>query len=80
MVRGQGFGADHTAPNSSPWFGVGAGGFLAIKASAWLYFPVHADAVVPLWRPPYVFDNVPTPIFQSRTVGGRLTAGVELRF
>ena len=80
IVRGQGFGASQTTSESSPWFGLGAGAFLAIKAKGWLYFPVHADAVVPLWRPRYVFQNVPTPIFQSWPVGARLTAGVELRF
>jgi len=53
---------------------------LAIKANAWLFFPIHADVFFPLWRPHYTFSNVPTPIFQSWFVGGRLTAGVELRF
>lgn len=79
-VRGQGFGATQTTSHTSPWFGLGAGVFAAIQASAWLYFPMHADAVLPLWRPHYVFQNVPTPIFQSWSVGLRLTAGVELRF
>ena len=79
-VRGQGFGATQTTSHTSPWFGVGAGGFAAIRANAWLYFPMHADAVLPLWRPHYVFQNVPTPIFQSWSVGLRLTMGVELRF
>ena len=79
-VPGEGIGATHTTSHTSPWVGVGAGGFLAIKATKWLYFPVHADAVVPLWRPRYVFQNVQAPIFRSSPVGGRLTAGVELRF
>jgi hypothetical protein len=79
-VRGQGVGATQTTTQASPWFGLGAGVFTAIKANAWLFFPLHVDAVVPLWRPHYVFQNVPTPIFQSWFVGLRLTAGVELRF
>jgi len=79
-VRGQGVGATQTASQTSPWVGLGAGVFAAIRANARLYFPVHADAVFPLWRPTYVFQNVPTPIFQSWSVGLRLTAGVELRF
>jgi hypothetical protein len=79
-VRGEGIGATHTTSHTSPWVGVGAGGLLAIKATQWLYFPVHADAVIPLWRPRFVFQNVQAPIFRSWSVGGRLTAGVELRF
>jgi len=79
-VQGQGIGATQTASKISPWFGLGAGVFTAIKVNAWLYFPVHADVVLPLWRPHFVFQNVPTPIFQSWPVGLRLTAGVELRF
>ena len=80
VVRGQGVGASQTTSKPTPWIAVGAGGFLAIRANPWLYFPIHVDAVFPLWRPHYVFSNVPTPIFQSWFVGGRLTAGVELRF
>ena len=79
-VQGRGVGATQTISKSTPWFAVGAGGFLAIKANPWLYFPIHADVVFPVWRPRYVFSNVPTPIFQSLSVGLRLTAGVELRF
>jgi hypothetical protein len=79
-VHGEGIGATHTTSHTSPWLGVGAGGLLAIKATRWLYLPVHADAVVPLWRPNYVFENPQVPIFRSASVGGRLTAGVELRF
>ena len=79
-VRGQGFGPLQTTTKDTPWFAVGAGGFLAIQANAWLYFPIHADVVFPLWRPYYVFSNVPTPIFRSWFAGGRLTAGVEVRF
>ena len=79
-VHGEGHGASQTTSKYTPWVALGAGGFLAIRANAWLYFPIHADVVFPLWRPHYVFSNVPTPIFQSWFVGGRLTAGVELRF
>jgi len=79
-VRGQGVGATQTTSNTAPWFGLGAGAFVAIRANAWLYFPIHADAVLPVWRPNYVFQNVPAPIFQAWSVGLRLTAGVELRF
>jgi hypothetical protein len=80
VVRGEGIGASRNEAHASPWLGLGAGGWLAIRASRWLYFPVHVDVVVPLWRPRYVFENVPAPIFRSDPLGGRLTAGVELRF
>jgi hypothetical protein len=79
-LRGQGFRVTQTTSNTSPWFGLGIGGWAAVRANAWLYFPIHADTVFPLWRPNYVFQNVPTPVFQSWFMGLRLTAGVELRF
>jgi hypothetical protein len=80
VIRGEGFGVTQTASDPEPWFGLGAGGFVAIKAGRWLYLPLHVDAVVPLYRPDYVFENVETRIFRAQLVGGRLTAGVELRF
>ena len=79
-VHGEGIGATRTTSHTSPWLGVGAGGLLAIKVTGGLYLAMHADAVVPLWRPRYVLENVQVPIFRSASVGGRLTAGVELRF
>ena len=79
-VRGEGMRATHNESHTSPWLGLGAGGWVALKATRWLYLPVHVDAVVPLWRPRYVFENVPAPIFRSTPVGGRVSAGVELRF
>jgi hypothetical protein len=80
-VHGQGFRTSRTSSKDTPWIALGAGGFLAVRASTWLYFPIHVDALFPLWRPHYVFmSDVPTPIFQSWFVGARLTAGVELRF
>jgi hypothetical protein len=79
-VRGQGFGATENTSKNTPWVALGAGGLVLVQANRWLYFPIHADAVIPLWRPSYVFGNVETPIFRSWIVGARLTAGVELRF
>jgi hypothetical protein len=79
-VYGEGSGASQNTAETTPWFGLGAGGVVSIKASPWLHFPLHADAVVPLWRPNFTFRNVDSPIFRSRVVGGRLTVGVELRF
>jgi hypothetical protein len=38
--------------------------------------------VAPLWRPHFVWSSVGAnrPIFRSAPMGGRLTAGAELRF
>jgi hypothetical protein len=78
-VRGEGVGNLQTTSETTPWFGAGAGGALVLKASSWLHFPLHADAVVPLWRPSYVF-RYDSPIFRAWPVGGRLTASVEVQF
>jgi hypothetical protein len=79
-VQGEGVGPLDVASKNTPWLGLGAGGVLIFKATSWLQFPVHADAVAPLWRPTYVFRNADSPIFRSWTVGGRLSVGVETRF
>jgi len=81
-VHGEGSGADSPISKTTPWLGLGAGGVLLLKATAWLRFPVHADVVAPLWRPQFVWSNVNAdrPIFRAAPVGGRLTAGAELQF
>jgi hypothetical protein len=78
-VRGRGVGSIQVSSQGTPWFGLGAGGTVIFKATAWLRFPVHVDAVVPLWRPTYVFRE-DSPIFRSWPLGGRLTVGVEAQF
>jgi len=79
-LHGEGVAAPFTYPKTTPWFGLGAGGVVAFRASRWLVFPVHVDAVVPLLRPRFTFDGAETPIFRSAVVGGRLTASVEVQF
>jgi hypothetical protein len=81
-VHGEGVAADTTTSQTTPWFGLGAGGALVLKATPWLRFPLHVDAVAPLWRPHFVWSSVGAnrPIFRSAPMGGRLTAGAELRF
>jgi hypothetical protein len=80
IVRGTGTGQLEVASESTPWFGLGAGGTVVFEVTSWLRFPIHAGAVVPLWRPTYVFRNVDSPIFRAWPLGGRLTLGVEARF
>jgi len=80
VVQGRGVGATTSLDKDQPWFGMGVGAFFAPRVGRHVAFPVHVDAVVPLWRPTYVFTNVPSPLFRSWSVGGRLTASVELRF
>lgn len=80
LIHGRGVGASTTEEKSQPWFGVGGGAFFAPRAGRHLAFPVHVDAIVPLWRPTYVFTHVPSPIFRPWPVGGRLTVSAEWRF
>ena len=80
VVHGEGVGPIEVASQYTPWFGLGAGGLVILKATSWLHFPLHADAVVPLWRPNFTFRYVDNPIFRAWPVGGRLTAGVEVQF
>jgi hypothetical protein len=78
VVQGEGLVAPITSSKTMPWLALGAGAVVVFKANRWLGFPVHVDAVVPVWRPRFNFDE--TPIFRSAVVGGRLTAGVEAQF
>jgi hypothetical protein len=79
-VRGEGSGTDHDRAETAPWFGLGVGAALVLKAAPWLCFPVHVDVVAPLWRPTFTVSNVDASLFRAAPLGGRLTAGVELRF
>jgi hypothetical protein len=84
LVRGRGVGASQTSAEDTPWFALGAGGLVAFKLAPWLRLPLRADAMVPLWRPEFVFRNVASPIdspiFRSWPVGARLSASAELQF
>jgi hypothetical protein len=78
-VRGRGIGNIPVSSETTPWVGLGAGGAAVLKGSAWLHVVLHADAVVPLWRPHYLFRER-SAIFRAWPVGGRLTAGIEAQF
>jgi hypothetical protein len=80
VVHGEGIGATQTNSENAAWLGVGTGGIVAFRVNSWLFVPVHADIVVPLWRPRFMFQNVDSPIFRAWPVGGRMTAGVEVHF
>jgi hypothetical protein len=79
-VHGQGVGADKDAAATTPWLGLGAGLLAVIAPTAWLHFPLHVDAVLPVRRPTYRFEGVPGSIYDPWRVGARMTAGVELQF
>ena len=79
-VHGEGAGADHNRGQTTPWFALGAGGVVIFKATPWLHFPVHIDAVLPMWRPNFMVQHADGSLFRAWPVGGRLTAGVELQF
>ena len=81
MVHGQGVGAREATSENTPWFALGAGAMVAFKPTGWLSFPLRADAVVPLWRPDFVFRDVESrPVFRSAPVGARLAAAAEMQF
>ena len=79
-VHGQGVRATETTSATTLWYGMGGGAGLVIEATPWLYFPMHADAIVPWRRPNYIFNNVDQPIFRAWPVGARLSLAAEARF
>jgi hypothetical protein len=80
QVEATGLGVTHGATAEVPWFAAGAGLFAAVRvAEAWA-IPLHIDALVPLARRDFMLQNVPSVVYRSSVVGGRLSLGLEYRF
>jgi hypothetical protein len=79
-VSGVGSGGLTNASKTTPWMGLGAGGAMVFVATSWLQFPLHVDAVLPLWRPDYVFEGAARPVFRSALVGARVSLAAEAQF
>lgn len=84
VTSAKGVGVERALPEQVPWWAVGAGGYAVIRLSRRWAVPLHGEALLPLRRSGYVFQDgkgdVSARVFKAARLGVRVSAGVELRF
>jgi hypothetical protein len=79
-VSVEGFGATAGFSRHALWLALGGGGFLSLAMGQHLYALLEADVVAPMYRPDYVFQDVPGVVFRAPAVGGRALADLSWHF
>lgn len=80
VVSAEGHGASEGFSKHAPWIAVGAGGYLSVAVGRHLRGSVEADILFPMYRPEYVFRELPGVAFKAPGVGGRALVGMGWRF
>ena len=76
----EGVGAAQNESHTRLWLGAGAGAMVDVRVTRAVFLVAHVDAIVPILRPNYTFNNVDASIFRPWPVGFRLSAALEWRF
>lgn len=79
VVSAEGYGASEGFSKHAPWAALGGGGYLSL-AMGRLYGSLELDVLFPLYRPSYVFRDLPGVVFQAPAAGLRALAGLGWRF
>jgi hypothetical protein len=79
-VLAEGVGASRNESHTRLWLGAGAGAMGDVRVTRAVFVVAHMDAIAPILRPKYTFNNVDAPIFRPWLVGFRLSAALEWRF
>jgi hypothetical protein len=79
-VSVKGFGATAGFSRHALWLALGGGGFLSLAMGQHLYALVEVDVIAPMYRPDYVFQDVPGVVFRAPAVGGRALADISWHF
>ncbi|MFL5306914.1 MAG: hypothetical protein ACJ8F1_16985 [Polyangia bacterium] len=79
-VSATGYGATAGFAKDTPTLAVGAGVFAALMVSKHLRTLVEVDALASLYRPDYVFDEIPGVIFKAPPLGGRALIDLSWQF
>jgi len=79
-VSVNGFGATAGFSRDALWLALGGGGFVSIVMGQHLHALMEVDVVAPLYRPDYVFQDVPGVVFRAPAVGGRALADLSWHF
>jgi hypothetical protein len=75
-----GFGATAGFTRQALWLALGGGGFLSRAMGHHLRVLMEVDVVAPMYRPDYVFEDIPGVVFKAPVVGGRALAEISWRF
>jgi hypothetical protein len=79
-VSATGYGATAGFSRDVPWFALGGGVFSSLVVSGQLRTSVEVDALASLYRPDYVFDEIPGVVFKAPLVGGRVLIDLSWQF
>jgi hypothetical protein len=80
MVSVEGHGASTGFSKRAPWIAVGAGAYLSLAMGRHLFGGVEVELMFPLYRPEYVYQDLPGVAFQAPALGGRALLGMGWRF
>jgi hypothetical protein len=80
VVSAEGHGASVGFSKHAPWAALGGGGYLSLAMGRHLCGSLEFDVLFPVYRPSYVFQDLPGVVFQAPAVGLRALAGMGWRF
>ena len=80
VVSADGYGASVGFSRHALWAALGGGGYLSLAMGRHLCGLLEFDVLFPLYRPSYVFQDLPGVVFQAPAVGVRALAGMGWRF
>jgi hypothetical protein len=79
-VSATGYGATAGFSRDATWLALGGGVFSSLVVSKHLRISVEVDALAPLYRPDYVFEDIPGVVFKAPAVGGRALVDLSWQF
>jgi hypothetical protein len=79
-VSVEGYGTTTGFSKHSLWLALGGGALVSFAIGPHLRASMEADVVVPMYRPDYVFQDVPGVVFKAPAVGGRALVEVSWHF
>ena len=75
-----GYGVTAGFSRDVPWLALGGGAFSSLALSKHLRASMELDVLVPLYRPDYVFADMPGVVFKAPAVGARALFEVSWQF
>jgi hypothetical protein len=75
-----GYGATAGWTREVPWVALGAGAFASASVTSHLHATIEVEALAPLYRPAYVFEDIPGVVFMAPPVGGRTLVELSWQF
>ncbi|HVT10246.1 MAG TPA: hypothetical protein VHO67_22455 [Polyangia bacterium] len=79
-VSATGYGATAGFSKNAPWLALGGGVFASLMLAQHIRASLELDALAPLYRPAYVFDQIPGVVFEAPPLGGRALFDLSWQF